>query len=813
MAEYQKATCPSCHQIYKLPSSKALEQPFHCKKCNKKVKLIPKNSNKKITHPIKYDYNADQWLEEQDNSLLKRILKYEMASQEQIQKGLALYYQYKMAKKPIRLGGVLVQQGIITQNELELFDTFQDMNKVTEMDRSFAALAVKNKLVSIDNIKIAFQKQADHFKKTKQIILIGDILTKLGMMTPAYRDAILSRQKRLDTKYEDTSFGAVAIKMGLATRDQIDDALAAQQKIFSMTNQLQLLGNILVDKNVLTTAQTRQILIHQKELKQQAELKTKERTKTISTKNKKTNKSDKASPGDIKEYVNISVSKDHLEAHILPIRNLPEDTTLDDILFVLSENNIKYGIVNHFQIRSYLKDLLLQQSPWLIAKGKKPVQPEESTIKYSFKYLLDDISHGSNEGIRSITSKNWPKAKKGDVLAERLPGVDGMPGISVYAEIIDVQTKQTVQLLNGTGTKLSSDDNQVLALNNGLITLYMNNKVCVFTEKIIDGDFDVTEKPFNFPGALTVNGTIKGNNTIKCKMIFAQNIEQTDIHVETDIIVSGNISNATIFSRGNIIAHDIQHSTIKSFGHVIIQNSIEKTQLISDGQVSILKDAVKETDICAYQGIYAHSVLSSPEKNSSLTIGKGSFIHDEIKKINTNLPPLKKNLQKLSNFINKIKTNIAQIEENQKKLTTYIQNCQQKEKDLNHKDINAEEKQKINDQINKKIAIATEKIKNTQQISQKNKEKYLQYNKSYQQHIKQVKHLNEELIILKDWLSNGQFQPQIIISGSINKGTRIFSPNNKMVIEKDLSHIYIKELNSQSHQSTLKIGNLSDPPN
>jgi len=811
MTEYQKASCPSCHQTYKV-SPKVLKQPFQCKKCHKTVRLMKKETKQESTTTLSFDRNADQWLDEQDNSLLKRILKYEMASQEQIQKGLSLYYQHKMDKKPIRLGGILVQQGIITQNELDLFDTFQDMNKVTDMDRSFAALALKNKLVGLDHIKQAFSKQAEHFKKTKQILLIGDILTKLGMMTPAYRDAILSRQKRLDTKYEDTSFGAVAIKMGLATRDQIDDALASQQKIFSMTNQLQLLGNILVDKNILTNAQTRQILIHQKELKQQAELKNKQRKEALKQKNKKNNKTNKVI--DIQKYVNIMVSKDNLEAHISPVKSLPEETTLDDILYILSENNIKYGIVHHYQIRSYLKNPLLQQSPWLIARGKPPIQPEDQTIQYKFKYLLEKISNGSDSTIVQFNHKHWPRAKKGDVLAERIPGVDGMPGISVHAEIIDVESRQTIQLINGTGTKLSPDENQIIALNDGLISLYMTNKVCVLAENLIDGDLDISEKPFRFDGAIIVKGTIKGGNSLKSVMIFANQIEQADIHVDTDIIVLGNISNARIYAKGNVLAQSIHHSAIEAFGHVLVQNDIESSHIVSSGQISIIKGTVKETELYASQGIIANSILSTPEKNCLLSIGQDRLINEEMNKINTRLPPLKKNLQKLYDHVHKIKKNITQLDENEKKIKTFIQNCHRMAKDLNTKEnISEPEKHKKKDQIDQKIALATDKMNACQKQSQKNKENYLKYNTSYQQYLKQVKHMNEELATLKSWISTERKQAGIKISNTVNQGTSISCSTNKLILDQDYSHIYIQELSLPDNQSSIKISELSGTPN
>ncbi|KPA11029.1 protein containing DUF342 [Candidatus Magnetomorum sp. HK-1] len=765
------------------------------------------SDNKKITPD-------DQWLDEQDHFLLKRILKYEMATQDQIQKGLSLYYQDKMAKKPIRLAGVLVQNGIITQNELELFDTFQDMNKVTEMDRSFAALALKNKLVELDNIKIAFQKQTEHFKKTKKIILIGDILTKQGMMTTAYRDAILSRQKRIDVKYQDSSFGAVAIKMGLATRDQIDDALATQQKIFSMTNKLQLLGNILVDKNVLTNAQTRQILIHQKDLKNLAEQREQERISSRKTKKKNKEKNGKTRFVDVQDYINIIVTKDHLEARILPIKNLPEDTNLDDILFVLSEKNIKYGVVNHYHIRTYLKNPLLQKSPWLIAHGKKPTPPEHPSIIYGFKSMLDNISLRSKKSIEHLAFEKWPKAKKGDILAKRVPGISGVPGISVYAEIIDIDIPKEVQLISGFGTQLSEDGNQLIASREGLISSYMRNKICVLPEKYIEGDLVQNKEPFRFKGVLRVSGVIKGKHPIKSTIIFAGGIENTQIHSETDIIVFGDILNARINAKGHVVARNILNSKIDAFGHVVAKNDIDSSSVISSGQVSVIDGNVKNTKIDAYQGIFAFSISSESDDICTLSVGQDILINDRVTSIDKQLPTLKQNLEKLGGYINEIEKNFNQINDSIHKLKKYIGSWENKKKELSAKeDIKPEILKKYFVQIDEKISAANDKMKIKKQQVQKNKERYLRYHKSYQQHFKQVKIFNEERLTLKEWLKNGYDQPGIMISESIKKGTQIVFPNSNMPLDKDHSHISIKEIKNPDETFQLRIEALTDSPN
>jgi hypothetical protein len=774
---------------------------------------MSKSNNEQSSSDARQKNDSDQWLDEQDHFLLKRILKYEMATEEEIQKGLAIYYQLKKDKQAIRLGGVLVKNGIITQNELELFDTFQDMNKVTEMDRSFAALALKNKLVSLDQIKQAFQKQAEHFKKTKKIIVIGDILHKLGVMTTAYRDAILSRQQRLDTKYKDSSFGAVAIKMGLATRDQIDDALAIQQKIFSITNKLQLLGNILVDNNVLTDSQTRQILSHQKELKQQAEVKEKLR-KENQKKNKKQSGIKQESLSNIQKYINIIISKDKLEARILPVKPLPADTNLDDILFVLSENKIKYGVVDHFEIRTYIKSPSLQKTPWLIARGKPPILSEHASVSYKFESMLDNISSQLERSISHLSWDKWPKAKKGDILAEKKSGKTGIPGISVHAEIIDVSPPKSVQLINGIGAKLSDDGNQLIATQDGLISSYMRNKICVLPEKRIDGDLNQTKEPLRYKGVLHVKGNITGQAGVKSIMIFTQGIENGLIQAESDVIIIGNVNHSTIQAKGHVIARNIRHSKIETFGHVVAQQNIKSSNICASGQVSILTGTVSESEISAYQGIMAHTVDSNKEKQSVLSVGIDRLVKARIDKILTKIPELKHNLEKLSRYMNDIKNLSPQLNENIEKYAHFIDACQMKKDKLTaDSNMDSEKKSKQIEQLERKQSEAQKAIQDKKKRIQKNKDKYQQCHKSHQNYLKQIKSYNEELITLKEWLKSGHEPPGIVISETIKQGTKITSANCEKIIEKNQSHIYIKEIHMTDKHARFQIESLSDAPN
>jgi len=772
---------------------------------------MSESNNEQRSSDARQKKDSDQWLDEQDHFLLKRILKYEMATQEEVQKGLSIYYQKKKEKKAIRLGGVLVQNGIISQNELELFDTFQDMNKVTEMDRSFAALALKNKLVTLDQIKLAFQKQADHFKKTKNIIVVGDILHKLGIMTTAYRDAILSRQQRLDVKYKDTSFGAVAIKMGLATRDQIDDALAIQQKLFSITNKLQLLGNILVDNNVLTDSQTRQILSHQKELKLQA--KEKEHLQNQEKKKKQTTHSQESAV-DVFKYVKVMVSKDKLEAHILPIKSIPQEITLDDILFVLSENNIKYGVVDHYQIRTYLKSTSLQKTPWLIAKGKPSKPSEHALVEYKFESMLESISGHNHQSIDHLNRNKWPKASEGDILAERKSGKSGMPGISVHAEIIDVAPPKPVQLINGAGTKLSDDGNTLIASQEGLISSYMRNKISVLSEKVIDGDLNQSEEPFRYKGVLHVKGKITGQAGVKSIMIFAQGVENGLIQAESDVIILGNVNHSTIQAKGHVVARNIRHSKIEAFGHVVAEHNIDSSNICASGQISVLVGTISESDISAFQGILAHTVVSNDKKMSTLTVGIDALVKSRIEKIQTKLPELEQNLEKLNHHIKNINNINPQLNESIKKYSKYINACQEKIDELaSNTTMDSVKKEKQIEQMNQKRNEAQKALQNKKERFQKNKENYLKCQTSSQHYLKQLKSYNEERITLSEWIKSGYEPPGIVISETIKKGTKIVSANCETIIKKDFSHIYIKEIHMTDEKARFQIEALSESPN
>jgi len=155
----------------------------------------------------------------------------------------------------------------IMQSDDDSDSPVESLSNISDQEKYFAAIAIKNELVSLEQIKTAFKKQSHIYKTSSSVKLIGDILADDDILEKRYRDAILSRQNRLEIKDEDVQFGTIAVKEGYVSQESVDQALEVQLKEFELKKQITLLGDILVAAGDLTNEQLHAILKRQRELK------------------------------------------------------------------------------------------------------------------------------------------------------------------------------------------------------------------------------------------------------------------------------------------------------------------------------------------------------------------------------------------------------------------------------------------------------------------------------------------------------------------------------------------------------------------
>ncbi|MBW1676572.1 MAG: DUF342 domain-containing protein [Deltaproteobacteria bacterium] len=124
----------------------------------------------------------------------------------------------------------------------------------------------------------------------------------------------------------------------------------------------------------------------------------------------------------------LTVSQHKLEAHICPRGQVPVEISLDDIKGLLAIKGIKYGVVDDTGITEYLKNRPIRKEPWKIAEGKAPEPARDAKVKYYFDTDPSKIGTLKNGGIIDFKERGEiPQVKEGDLIAEKIPGMDGTP--------------------------------------------------------------------------------------------------------------------------------------------------------------------------------------------------------------------------------------------------------------------------------------------------------------------------------------------------------------------------------------------------
>jgi len=136
-----------------------------------------------------------------------------------------------------------------------------------EEDLLFGRMALRSGFITEEQLKEALKKQ----EESPVYRRLGDILVELGYMSRGQVALVMRAQgrqldktdKRLHLPRREVLFGAIAVKLGMATQEQINRALRKQAKLQAEGKKVPL-GKILVDDGVLTLSQVKTLLSHQR---------------------------------------------------------------------------------------------------------------------------------------------------------------------------------------------------------------------------------------------------------------------------------------------------------------------------------------------------------------------------------------------------------------------------------------------------------------------------------------------------------------------------------------------------------------------
>lgn len=268
--------------------------------------------------------------------------------------------------------------------------------------------------------------------------------------------------------------------------------------------------------------------------------------------------------------------------------------TPDELEKYLASQGIKYGVlreallvfVNHPE--TYVKDR------YKIAEGIKPVPGTDGCIKVLVG--MDDSNERrpleAEDGkvdYKEVTRLN--NVRTGQIIAERIPPVDGTVGRAVTGEEIPFRPGKEARFKVGKNVVVNPDGSAMYAALDGLVTKTDGNKLNVFPVYEINGDVDYNTGNIDFVGTVVIRGNVLTGFKVKAAgdIRVVGGVEGAELEAGGSVEITGGIIGynkgliqaghnvkCTFIQEGNVdaaenvlVSQSIMHSTIRA-GHAVI---------------------------------------------------------------------------------------------------------------------------------------------------------------------------------------------------------------------------------------------------
>ncbi len=716
-------------------------------------------------------------------------------------------------------------------------------------------LALKHSLIKEEELKKALAHCADNKN-------IDEALEKYFVSKKLFSDRDMKRlstaAKAMVLRQKDIRFGVIAINLGLINKSLVEMALDEQKKEITLKKKARPIGTILVEAGIISSAERDMILKEQQRLQEkdrlqkEKEKKEKNTNEILADEKQKADHLSQQRKSNIVEHKNKSstqirkraeeiekestssrpkendidlnfartkifplglklvIPEDGLAAYFLKTKNFNKNTTVKDILDILEDENITFGIVDYTLIKGFIKSKIFSKKPFRVAMGQKPDPGKDSKIQYFFD--TNRLKPGEIDKDGKIDFKDRgkiPYVKKGTILAKKIPAVKGKDGKNIFGDIIPAKPPADTKLKYDKGAFFADNNTKIIASIDGQPKLSWAGVVSVLDEFVTRQDVDYETGHVSYQGNIRIRGCVQNGFKVKGDNISANEIDGGIIHADGNITVNGIISKARIYSRGNIRAKFIHKSTILSMGNIDITKEIVDSTIENSGACIIKRGKILNSRITSKMGVYVKDIGTEMSMPSIITTGIDIFILKETEKLenkiydqqmNLNLSEKKK--ERLEENNKKNQDRITMLAQVQDKARLEIENIMSKISSLDVKN-ELQKANELKERLNK--------------LKKNAKEAELQLNRYFEKtdiQDKKIARLNISIALQRDKLKEfltekenliawGKETPGIAMiksTGEIMAGTVVAGKHAKKIIKHNVKNVTIKEVVASGEQ-------------
>jgi hypothetical protein len=520
---------------------------------------------------------------------------------------------------------VLKEEKILSDAKIEFLKAFKLYQDTLVLDTEYAKLAIANNFTDRQAIDAALDFQKDYYAKTEKTKEISEILLKQNQISLADSTAILLSQNRIsdeklanalknlgraedEKKLINKRFGVIALKKELITLAQLNRALLLQKRESEHGCPRRFLHEILGESADLKQEDILRVLKDQKQFE----------TRRLNIENALFSyNSDIKLNTKFNQIFQYRISKNGLEAYVSKIKEPLEEVKLYEFIAWLKQAGIKVGIVDDDVIEDFFLNKQVEEEI-LIAKGYPHIDGLDEKIEILFD--KDSALLGNQNPCHDKSEKKKCElVRKGDIIANIVPGKKGKPGKDVRGNCINPPDIKKCFMDCGKG--VIRQGYSFIAEVDGIPSVYKEKTFLVLplpeksTDQTVAGNItkETGEKYSNYD--LIIDGTIEKDGGLECRNIILHG------DMAGKIIASGNADiKGCVGTKGK--NNNNYNASIFASGNIIVNKNIFNAKLETLKELIALNAEVNSSTIVACDGIALKSVIYNKTSPSILEIGK-----------------------------------------------------------------------------------------------------------------------------------------------------------------------------------------------
>lgn len=358
----------------------------------------------------------------------------------------------------------------------------------------------------------------------------------------------------------------------------------------------------------------------------------------------------------ISYYLNISLSDDKLFAY-LQFTNCEQSFQIsrEQLEEFLQSKHIVFGIDDEKLTSIAHEPKAFFHSSTLIAEGLAPIDGQDGYIH--MLYDLDDQSKKPAEledgkvDYKEVTS--FHNARKGQLIAQRIPAREGTPGRAVTGETLFAKDGKEARFKIGKNVVVDPEQTAMYAALDGMVTKTEKEKINVFPIFEVNGDVDYHIGNIDFVGSVVIRGGVLPGFRIKASgdIRITGSVDGADLEAGGSIEINAGIlgHNKSVIRAGlRVKSAFIQDATVEAGEEVLVSQSIMHSQIRAGKQVICkgTKGLIVGGMIQAGEWVAARTIGNSMSTATVIEVGVLPELRNELQQLRAHLRTMSENMDK-----------------------------------------------------------------------------------------------------------------------------------------------------------------------